>query len=475
MAVARPAPPTAQTQPQPPPQPPPQPQIQPQKLDESNGQATALLAVLKAEAAARDAGSDGELAVLAANDLLQMSKARQVFVLRPHGKNFKVAAVSSLSTFDPNAPLVQALERLIVVCHASSALDKVQEIIVATSDSDPALAGYPFRSVLWFPMLSRKQRLLGGILIARELPWNPAERVVPERLVSCYAHALQTFAPERRWHPVWLSGARLALGAAVGAAALMLIPVPMTTLAPFETGSSQSFVVAAPSDGVIDSIEVEPNASVKAGDLIVQLNDITFRNRLEIAEHEVAVAQARMTQSMQLAFDDMRGRHEIGIARADHALKVAERDYAREMLEKTKIRAPRDGLAIFSDKQSLLGHPVATGERIMEVADPNFAELRIDVPVSDAISVRNSSFLKAFFDADPLHARSGKVVHADYQARQLAGDVLAYRVVAKLDNEAAQRTRLGSRGTAQLYGESVALAYFLFRRPLTALRQRFGL
>lgn len=467
MAVSRPAPPAAQPQPQP--------QILPQKLDETNGQTAALLAVLKAEAAARDAGSDGELAVLAANDLLQMSKARQVFVLRPQGKNFKVAAVSSLSTFDPNAPLVQSFERLMASCRTNLPLDKVQEIPVATPGSEPALASYPFRSVLWFPMLSRKRRLLGGILIARELPWNPAERVVPERLVNCYAHALQTFAPERRWHPVWLSSARLALGAAVGVAALLIIPVPMTTLAPFETGSSQSFVVAAPSDGVIESIEVEPNASVKAGDLIVQLNDITFRNRLEIADHEVAVAQARMTQSMQLAFDEMRGRHEIGIARADHALKVAERDYAREMLEKTKIRAPREGLAIFSDKQSLLGHPVATGERIMEIADPNFAELRIDVPVSDAISVRSSSFLKAFFDADPLHARSGEVVHADFQARPLAGDVLAYRVLAKLDDEAAHRTRLGSRGTAQLYGESVPLAYFLFRRPLTALRQRFGL
>ena len=437
----------------------------------------ALLALLKAEEAARQAGSEGELLTLAANELLRLSRARQVFAVKPRGSGFKIAAVSSLAAFDPNAPLVQGIERLVTLASQDLPFDRVQDLSAATAASagDPNLKTYPFLNMLWLPMLGRRKQLLGGLLLAREVPWSEPDLVVPQRLAQSYAHAWQALNPDRRWQVSWISRGRAAAAIAVSTALILLIPVPMTTLAPFETGSSQSFVVAAPIDGVIEAIAVEPNAAVKAGDLLVRLNDVTFRNRLDIAEHEVAVASARMTQTSQLAFGDARGRHEIGISRAEFALKVAERDYAREILEKSQIRAPRDGLAVYADKRNLLGRPVATGERIMEVADPQSIELRIDVAVSDAISVRTPSPLRAFFDADPMRARTGTVRHADYQARQIAGDVMAYRVLAELDPAAGDLPRLGSRGTAQLYGDTVVLAYYLFRRPLTALRQRFGL
>jgi Biotin-lipoyl like/HlyD family secretion protein len=445
-----------------------------QSADAANA---ALLALLKAEETARQAASEGELLTLAANGMMRLSRARQVFVIKKYSRGFKVAAVSSLATFDPHAPLVQDIERVIARANSSLELNQPQDIPASTAESsnDNDLAGYPFLNMLWLPMLGRRKQQLGGLLLAREVVWGETERVVPERLAQSYAHAWQALVPGHTWWPAWASSVRVAAIFSFAAAIILLVPVPMTTLAPFETGSSQSFVVAAPMDGVIDEIAVEPNAAVKAGDVLVRLNDVTSRNRLDIAEHEVSVAQARMTQTNQLAFGDARGRHDIGISRAEHALKVAERDYAREMLKKSQIRAPRDGLAVFADKRNLIGKPVATGERIMEISDPQSVELRIDVAVSDSISVRNPSPLKAFFDADPLRAQTGTVRHADYQARMIAGDVLAYRVLADLDARNTTLPRLGSRGTVQLYGEPVPLAYFLFRRPLTALRQRFGL
>ena len=436
-----------------------------------------LIALLKSEEAARQASSEGELLILAANDMMRLAKARQVFVIKTDGGVFKAAAVSSLAAFDPNAPLVQGIERLLAQSHRLQPLDTVQDLqtVLTTAECDPSLSVYPFAHLLWLPLTGRHQNLLGGLLLARDAPWSPAERVVPERLAHSFAHAWQALRPYRRWQHSRATRSRAARLALTAAFLALLIPVPMTTLAPFEVGSSSSFVIAAPIDGVIDEIAVEPNAAVKAGDVLVRLNGITLRNRLEIAEHEVSVAEARMTQTLQLAFGDARGRHDIGIVRAERALKVAERDYAHELLDKAQIKAPRDGLAVFADKRSLLGKPVATGERIMDLADPNLIELRIDVAVSDAISVRTASRLKAFFDADPLHTRAGTVTHADYQARLIAGDVLAYRVVAGIDANHDELPRLGSRGTAQLYGENVPLAYLLFRRPLTAVRQRFGL
>ncbi len=52
---------------------------------------------------------------------------------------------------------------------------------------------------------------------------------------------------------------------------------------------------------------------------------------------------------------------------------------------------------------------------------------------------------------------------------------LAFRVIADLAATDTPPPRLGARGTAQLFGDRVPLGFYLFRRPISALRQRIGL
>lgn len=84
--------------------------------------------------------------------------------------------------------------------------------------------------------------------------------------------------------------------------------------------------------------------------------------------------------------------------------------------------------------------------------------------------------MKAFLNSDPLNPVAGEVSQVDYQARLSEANVAVYRVVARIDGRAdSEPHRLGTRGTAQLYGPPANLALFLFRRPLSALRQWAGL
>ena len=325
------------------------------------------------------------------------------------------------------------------------------------------------------PLAARNDRQLGGVLLARETAWGKSDGVVTSRLARVFSHcwaALEGTGQARRSAFVTRRTAGLAI---VAVTALLMLPVAMTTLAPFEIGSKDEFIIAAPLDGVIDAVDVEPNAAVKKDQVLVRFSDTVLRNRLEVAEREVAVADARLVKTQQLAFADIRGRHDISIARAELALRSSERDYARDLLQKAEIRSSRDGLAVFTDKRELIGKPVATGERILHIANPEMTEVRIDVPVSDALILRKDARVKIFLDSDPLRPRESLVRHADYLARVGPGDVLAFRVVADLVSDGAALPRLGARGTAQLYGETVPLAFYLFRRPLSALRQRIGL
>lgn len=444
---------------------------------QDGGLSASLLAMLKVEDEARGAESLPELQVLIANELMRLNGARQVFVFKCGIRRLEVAAVSSLSSFDRNAPLVQAIEAIIEKLAREAGAGKPHEFEASAyaGANDSILRTYPFRWLMWVPLAARNDRQLGGVLLARETAWGKSDGVVTSRLARVFSHcwaALEGTGQARRSAFVTRRTAGLAI---VAVTALLMLPVAMTTLAPFEIGSKDEFIIAAPLDGVIDAVDVEPNAAVKKDQVLVRFSDTVLRNRLEVAEREVAVADARLVKTQQLAFADIRGRHDISIARAELALRSSERDYARDLLQKAEIRSSRDGLAVFTDKRELIGKPVATGERILHIANPEMTEVRIDVPVSDALILRKDARVKIFLDSDPLRPRESLVRHADYLARVGPGDVLAFRVVADLVSDGAALPRLGARGTAQLYGETVPLAFYLFRRPLSALRQRIGL
>jgi hypothetical protein len=248
----------------------------------------------------------------------------------------------------------------------------------------------------------------------------------------------------------------------------------LTTLAPVEVVPRDPFVIAAPIEGVIDEIPIDANSKVERGALLVKFDDTTLRNKYEVAEREVLVGHARLKTTTQLAFADERGRHELAVARADLIVKTAERDFARDLLAKTEIHAPRAGLAVLGDKKELLGKPMVVGERILEIADPGNVEFRIDVPVADAIILKEGAAVKVLLDTDPLSSIAAHIVRSDYQARQSDAGIMSFRAIAGLA-PSSPIPRLGARGSAQIYGDKVILAFYLLRRPFAKLRQWTGL
>lgn len=442
----------------------------------------ALLALLRIEADVRNVENERDLMFFIANETRKLTRARQIFVLRSGLSGAQeVNAVSSLSTVDRNAPLIALIEK--VVAAKADADGEAESLGSITAlelfADDPIAKAYPFRELVWVPLRHRQDDVPGGMVLAREDEWQDSDMVVAKRLSATYGHAWKALlAPTRQKVRQWLKPNRWqAVIGALALASMFLIKVPLTALAPVEIVARNPFVVTAPMDGVIERVIVDINQPVIPGALLIELADTTLSNRLEVADREVEVATARLKQVNQLAFTDPQGMHELGIARAELQLKTAERDFARDLLSKSEIRALRSGVAIYSDKRELTGKPVAVGERILEIADPTRVEARISLPVADAIALQEGARVKLFLDSDPLRPWEGVVIHADYKARVTENDVVSFRVVAGIDARGTQRVlpRLGNRGTAQIFGGDVSLAFYLFRRPLAAARQWFGI
>lgn len=442
------------------------------------GAAAGLLALLNIEAEARNAASTGELHFLIACETRKVTRARQVFVFSTSrtGSNFTLDVISGLPTVERSSPLVITFERIVEGLRQDGGLSAKKEFeFGAYSGQDNTfVVPYPFTWLLWLPFLSRSGEVIGGMLLTREQPWTDADMIVGERLSQTFSHALRELRAGKAWSWTWVFGRSTALACCLGVLVLMLVPVTMTVLAPFEIGPRNGFVIAAPIEGIIDEVPVEPNTVVAENQVLVRFNDTVLKNRLEIAEREVLVADARLKKATQMAFEDQQGRHELGVLMSEFALKTAERDLAMAVFERLQIRAPRPGIAVFGDKKQLIGRPVSIGERLMEIANPTEVEAVIDVPVGDAIVLKRGARVKLFLDSDPLRPREAIISLADYLARPRPGNQIAFQVIAQFTGN-ERPPRLGVRGTAQIYGHKVPLAYYLFRRPLTVLRQWTGL
>ncbi len=434
--------------------------------------------LLKIEELAREAADVTELRHLIVNQTRKLIRARQIFLLLCNAKGYsKVVCVSGMSSIDATSILLTEVAVLVRNLARENGLGTPIEFTLpafCAQKSDLA-AAYPFREMAWVPLAPRKGVPFAGMLMARENVWSSSDIAIARRLGATYAHAWRELQPVGKlgwlksravlWHTP------LALLAAIA----MFIPVPMTALAPIEIVAASPVIVAAPLDGVVEAIDVDPNSPVKAGDVILRFSDTMLRNKRDIAVHEVAVAQARVRQLNLLAFGDAKGRQELGLAEAELELKKAELAYANDLLDKSTLKAQRDGIAIYPDRKALIGKPVATGERLMEIADPARIEARIDVAVADVIALRKGGTARLFLDVDPLNWLTGRIVRADYKARPSDSDVLAFKAFVEIDGAASVLPRIGLRGTAQIQADSAPLGIVLFRRPISAARQWLGL
>lgn len=426
-----------------------------------------LARFLTLQAAARRAADCAELGYVMVNDAQPLFGYRHAALLIEG----RVRALTGVSVVEPHAPFVAFVEQAAAQLQPTAeqqALAVEPANLQAQTRADWQALSPP--AVLWLPLRERGGRPFGGLWLAREQPWTASESTLLGELAACYAHAWLALQPRQSWRLRWPRKKLLGLGAVI--VLLMLLPVRQSVLAPAEVVPLQGQLVAAPLDGVIAEFLVRPNDAVQRGDVLLRFDATAFRAKADVAEHSLAVAEAELKANAQRAFSDADSGARIDLFAARVEQKRAERDYARELLARTEVRAERDGIAVFADAQQWIGRPVQTGERLLEIADPAQAELRIELAVADALDFQTGSPVALFLDSDPLQRRQASLQRIAYEARQTPSGQLAYRLDARFDGDAP---RIGLRGTAKLHGERAPLLLYLLRRPLAALRQTLGL
>ena len=306
--------------------------------------------------------------------------------------------------------------------------------------------------------------------------WHEHDLALLNELASIYAHGFTVLASQgglwkkvrKRFFSTGLKSALILLGVA-----LLFYPVRMSVQAPAEVVSKDAFVVRSPLDTVIDKFHVKPNQPVTEGQLLFEFDRTNLGAKYEVASKAYQVAVEEYRQSAQTALVDETARAEVTPRRGRMEEKGAELSYSKQLLEKTEVLAPRSGVVVFAEQSDWIGKNVSIGERVLTIADPNQVEMLIRLPVADAIDFSLDNSVRLYLASDPQNPLEGVLRYAAYKPETTSAGIAAYRLKADFLGD-AQPPRIGLTGTARIYGKKVSLGYYLFRRPLTVLRQQFG-
>jgi hypothetical protein len=448
-------------------------------LSQPNPQIETLGSLLQIEQDVRQAQSENAVEFIAVNDTWRILHYRQAALWRKEeGGHPAVKLVSGLADLPSDSPYRQWLNQAIRQVAGNVPAGKAHVVSVdALPDElkEGWLEWMPLAAVV-IALPSPNGKTVGGLWLAVEHVPHEAELALIERLSWVYGQALWAWRPYAPvWHK-WLADIKQKKHLkkyGLVFAVVALFPMRLTALAPAEIIGKDARQIGAPMDGVVAKFFVNPNQSVKAGDLIFSLDDTSVRNRNEVADKSRAVAQADYLRETQKSFNDGNSKGELSSFKAKFEEKVAEAQYTNDLFERIRVTAPADGIVVFSDPNDWVGKPVQTGERIVQLADPQHVQIAINLPVDDALNLETGARVKLYLNISPLDTVVGELTQASYEPAPVAEGFVAYRLRADL---AADETppRIGLKGTAKIYGSWAPFIYHILRKPLSATRRYLG-
>lgn len=179
--------------------------------------------------------------------------------------------------------------------------------------------------------------------------------------------------------------------------------------APGSLEAVQGVTIAAETPGKVVRIAFEAGATVKAGDLLVQLDTTTEEAQLRAAEATAALGRANLVRARELRNSGTNSPAELDAADAQARQADAQAESLRAIIAKKGIRAPfagRLGIRLVN-----LGQILRDGESIttLQTLDPIFVNFAL--PQQRIAQVAPGAAVRVTTDAAPGEQFSG-TVHA---------------------------------------------------------------
>lgn len=319
-------------------------------------------------------------------------------------------------------------------------------------------------------MRNRNNALMGGIWFERNEAFGSIELAMIGDIGDAYADKLQMF--KRSKSLLKKAGAvkgrykKIILGIFI---LLCLFPVRNSMTVDVEVVSEDVRAVSVPYNGLIKEVLINPNQVVAEGDILFSLDKVQLENNYNLALQELETARKKLEKTQLESFADAAKKSDIRILQEQIKLKEIEVDYSSQRLQSSDVRAEKQGIVLFSDKNDLLGQPIQAGQQVMVLANPKAIELLLRIPSDSMIKINRDVPIKFFLNIAPLKSHKAQIKTISYQPEKNANGVFGYSARADI-NKIQDIERIGLTGTGKIYGGRTILIVSVMRRPFIALR-----
>lgn len=253
---------------------------------------------------------------------------------------------------------------------------------------------------------------------------------------------------------------RTAILVAAALAVLFLIacPLPLRVDGDAVVAPVRRALVQPEVEGVVGKVFVREGERVQKGQALAEMEAWNFRSALAAADSRYQTAMLGMNKALAMNDGTQAGVHRV---QADYWKAEVER--AREMLEKTQLRSPIDGVLATPHVEDFAGRKLEQGDSFAEVVDTS--EAMVDVAVDDG----DAGFLKAGeravvkLNSYPTRTFHGEVAVVSPQGTVLKDGSVFYARVAVPN--AQGMIRAGMEGRGKVRTGWYPAGYVFFRRP----------
>lgn len=198
---------------------------------------------------------------------------------------------------------------------------------------------------------------------------------------------------------------------AVAAAVQADFPVVLTGIGSLE--ATRQVMVTAEVDGRVAQILFSPGDQVKAGQLLVQLNDAPEQGELARLQAQARNARALLDRTRRLAPLQAATREQLDQAQADHEQAAADVRRVQALIDQKRIKAPFDG--VLGVRRVNLGQFARAGDPLVSLTDGSAMYANITLPEQALGALRVGQPVTVTVDAHAERAFPGKVTTVEPQ------------------------------------------------------------
>lgn len=414
------------------------------------------------------------------NDTYQVVKYDRSVLFNMHSNKVDILGISGQANFNLQTELASRLRQAVQNLKQRS----VQRVLTS-EDFPESLENWEYiqslrpSTVYWVPISAGKEEL--GLWLEKyddpeaKQVFESYGPLLKEMLIPAYTVAWEKTSHRFVSHKILrhITLKKTALFFLFLLTLLFFIPIRLRIVAPCEVAAKDSFVIAAPIDGIIAQIDVSPGQQVKKDQILFEYDKKIPLYRYQAILKDVEILQAEYNQTYALGIENDESMSKLSLI--DFKLKKSkvELAFVKQQLMLLTKKSPIEGLVSVDNPDDWRGKPVKTGEKIMTINDQLHTKVKIWIPEQDNISFAFDIPIEVFLNSIPSKTFYAKFLFIAPEVKVTEGELPSFEAEAEWLN-IDKTPKLGLKGSAVIYGEKVSLFYYLFRKPIGVLRKFIG-